>query len=228
MSQLPLFRDLPASQLAEITEGLQITTLGSGRRLMTEKQRGDSIYIILEGTVKICTGREQDEQVVLNLCGPGETLGEINAIDAQGHSATVVTLEPCVLWRMERGFLLHCIQSMPQLSQNLSHVLTRRLRLSTVRIHVLATGDTQCRVARLLIGLADQFVDSSRHDEMTTPHEMTIPLRLVQSDLASMAGATRQHVSQVMTRFKQKRLISVDERYRITIHSREALCQHCF
>jgi CRP/FNR family transcriptional regulator len=53
--------------------------------------------------------------------------------------------------------------------------------------------------------------------------ESLIPFRLTQSDLASLAGATRERVNRVITSYKRRRYISVDEQRRITIRNPEAL-----
>lgn len=49
-----------------------------------------------------------------------------------------------------------------------------------------------------------------------------IQIRLTQSDIASLVGATRERVNQVVTSFKQRGYM-IDRNYRITVHNPEAL-----
>ncbi len=51
--------------------------------------------------------------------------------------------------------------------------------------------------------------------------------RLTQSDLASLVGASRVRVNQVLVYYKQRKYISVDRSYRITVRNRAALAQRC-
>jgi CRP/FNR family transcriptional regulator len=56
---------------------------------------------------------------------------------------------------------------------------------------------------------------------------IVIPLRLTQTDLAEMVGATRVHVNRVLSNFKKNRYLSEDHRHHITVHDRAALAEYC-
>jgi CRP/FNR family cyclic AMP-dependent transcriptional regulator len=220
-----LFQGLSAVQLATIADEIQIQRFPAHDRVMAMQEVGDAVFIILEGAVKIYTGSPGQGYVTLSIQGAGETLGEINAADELGHSAHVVTLEPSVLLRLERHVLTSFVQTMPELAHNLICLLARRLRLSTVHIHVLATGDTKSRLARLLLGLASQYNHTFTSGHADEPFE--IPLRLKQADLADMIGTARPHLNKVWSALKRDGVISISTNQRITILNREALLRHC-
>jgi CRP/FNR family cyclic AMP-dependent transcriptional regulator len=50
-----------------------------------------------------------------------------------------------------------------------------------------------------------------------------IPLRITQSDLAALVGATRVRVNEVLVGFTRRRNIAVDRQHRITIRNRPEL-----
>jgi CRP-like cAMP-binding protein len=52
-----------------------------------------------------------------------------------------------------------------------------------------------------------------------------IPLRLTQSDLAELAGASRVRVNQIMGALRRRRLVQVDRAYHITVLDAAALEQ---
>ena len=56
---------------------------------------------------------------------------------------------------------------------------------------------------------------------------MRIPLRLTQSDLAEIVGASRERVNQVIVDFKHRGFISVDPDHRIRVHDRVELARYC-
>ena len=72
-------------------------------------------------------------------------------------------------------------------------------------------------MARQLLALSDV------HGEELPNGDLRIPLRLTQGDLAGLVGATRVRVNEVLVGFKRRHYLSVDARYRITIHDRDAL-----
>src|SRR5699024_7253516 len=108
-------------------------------------------------------------------------------------------------------------RSMPGLTFNLMRILSDRLRAANERIQALCALDVYGRVARQILAFAHQYGKSAPDGTVI------VPLRLTQSDIASLVGATRERVNQVISSFKQRGLISVDRNYRITLHDPAAL-----
>src|SRR5262249_10470243 len=77
--------------------------------------------------------------------------------------------------------------------------------------------DVEGRVAHQVLTFAELYGQANAHGEVL------IPIRLTQRDWAGLVGATRERVNQVMSAYKQRRYISVDQRHRITVHNHEAL-----
>jgi CRP/FNR family cyclic AMP-dependent transcriptional regulator len=159
--------------------------------------------------------------VILGIRGRGEIVGEMSLVDRQGRSASVVTLEDCTLLWLDRPSFETCLQTMPPLSTNLVRLLARRLRLANAQIQALAALDLYGRVARQLLSLAEEY------GEPSPSGGILIPLRLTQSDLAGLVGASRVRVNEVMVAYKRRKYLSVDASYRITVHNAAALARRC-
>jgi CRP-like cAMP-binding protein len=110
---------------------------------------------------------------------------------------------------------------MPAITYKLTEILCGRLRLGNEQIKALAGLGIQGRVARQLLAMAEQY------GRPTATGDTLIPIRLTQSDLAGLIGASRESVNHVMVTYKQEKYISVDRKFRITIHNMEALQQRC-
>ncbi len=54
-----------------------------------------------------------------------------------------------------------------------------------------------------------------------------IPIRLTQSDIADLVGASRKRVNQVIVTLKSQGVISVDPSGRITVLDRAGLARYC-
>jgi CRP/FNR family cyclic AMP-dependent transcriptional regulator len=106
---------------------------------------------------------------------------------------------------------------MKELSYNLVRLTARRLRLANEQIQALSTLDVRGRVARQIVAFAQQY------GEPIEPVGVRIPLRLTQTDVASLVGASRERVNQVIVDFKESGFISVDATHRISVHDQDAL-----
>lgn len=221
ISELALFRELTPEQLSWLSDHLHLQTFPAGSNIATVEQPGEIVYIIVGGTIKIYVDQMDGTEVILAILGSGDTVGELSLFDSAGRSANVVTMEKATLLWMDRATFWECLKTMPALTYELVHVVCNRLRLADEQIKALATLDIYGRVARQLLAIAE------RYGQTTDNGDTMIPIRLTQSDIAGLVGASRERVNQVMVAYKQDNYISVDHNYRITIHDQDALIQRC-
>ena len=222
LGHIPLFEELAEPDLSQINVLMHRKTFASGLNIITVAQPGDMVYILLEGTVKIYVDQLDGSEVILAFLGPGDTFGEMSMVDSAGRSANVVALEDCLCLLMDRGAFHQCLRSTKGLSYNLVKLMSRRLRLANEQIQALSTLDVRGRVARQLLAFAQQYGQGAEASQ-----GVTIPLRLTQTDVAALVGASRERVNQVIVDFKDSGFISVDPSHRFTVHDIEALVGRC-
>jgi CRP/FNR family cyclic AMP-dependent transcriptional regulator len=212
----PLFRDVSEEEIKRMAPQWHHKSVPNNTVLMSpEADSDDVVYLLTKGSVKIVSeGSGRD--VVLGLRGAGELLGEISLVDNRGRSATVVTIEASDLLWAAREDLVRDIHCTPQIMHNLARILSSRLRLATAQIRALAQMDVRGRLARQLLALADDCGHPLRHGTL-------IPLRVTQSDLADMVGASRVSVNQIFAIWKEKEILGDRKHYRIVILDRAAL-----
>jgi CRP/FNR family cyclic AMP-dependent transcriptional regulator len=95
-------------------------------------------------------------------------------------------------------------------------MLSRRLRLANSRLQANATLDVEGRVALQLLSLSQELGEATEHGTL-------IPIRLSQTDLAALVGASRVRVNQIVVDYKRRGIIDIDSRLRITLLDSEAL-----
>jgi len=220
LDEMPLFEGLSPEQMSHVQSLLRRKQVPAGALLMMAEEPGEVAYLILKGTVKIFTDQTDGTSVVLGLRGPGEIIGEMSLVDQHSRSASVVAQEECTLLWWDRASFEACLRTMPALSYNLLRMVARRLRLATAQIQALATLDLHGRVARQILALAEECGVSNQNGTIT------IPLRLTQSDLAEMVGASRVRVNEVMVDYKDGRYIAVDRHHHITVLDAAALTRY--
>ena len=220
LANVALFRDLSAEQMQELAPALHRKTFVTGAPLMSAEQAGEVVYFILSGTVKVFAEYENGSEVILSILGPNEVVGEMSALDQPVRSASVVTLESTkVLW-MDRAVFHRALLTMPRFAYNLACVLSARLRMADDQIRSLARLEVENRIARQLMSFAQRYGQPK-------PDGTHIPIRLTQSDIASLIGASREHINKVIVSYKERGYLSVDRNYHITIHNPQALAKRC-
>jgi CRP/FNR family cyclic AMP-dependent transcriptional regulator len=218
---MPLFQDLTEDQVARLDGLMRQRAFPAGANIISVEQPGEVVYVLLTGTVKIQVDQADGSNVILAILGPGDTVGELSMIDSLGRSANVVTLEQTTALWMERNTFRDCLMSIPTMALNVMRILSRRLRLANAQIQSLAALDVYGRVARQILAFATEY------GQPTPKGDTMIPLRLTQSDLADIVGATRVRVNQALVYYKESKSISVDQNFRITVHDAKALALRC-
>lgn len=218
LRRIALFRELELGDLAVLNGLMRRQEVPAGVRLMSGETPGDSAYVIRHGAVKVQVEQEDGREVIIAILGPGEIVGEMSMVDRELRSGSVVTLEACVLFWIDRDTFEQCLQRMPQLTLNLTEILSRRLRIANERIKALATLDVYGRIAHHLLVLADEYGEE-------TDRGVRIPIRLTQGDLASLVGASRVRANQALVLLKRRGAITTDQHHHITVHDRELLAR---
>jgi CRP/FNR family cyclic AMP-dependent transcriptional regulator len=217
LGTLELFRGLSTAELMRVNDLLGRTRFPAGAMILTASQPGEIAYVVLDGTLKVSVIESNGRELTLALLGPGEIVGELALADRSGRSADVTTLEPANLVWIDRGTFDQVRREIPLITENLLRLLARRLRLANAQLQAMATLDVHGRVARQLLALGDAL------GEEQPDGTVRIPLRITQSDLAALVGATRVRVNEVLVGFTRRRLLAVDGKHRITIRERDEL-----
>jgi CRP/FNR family cyclic AMP-dependent transcriptional regulator len=236
--EIPLFRGLPAERLKKLAEMLRKKTVPAGTNMITADQPGEVVYVLLEGTVKILIEQMDGREVILAFLGAGDTVGEMSLVDSSGRSANVMTMEKCTFLWMDRSTFQELLRNVPEFAQNLVRLLSSRLRMANEQIQSLSSLDVAGRLARQILAFAERYGepgdgeeagDGSRAAAAAEPPEKgtRISLRLTQTDLAELVGASRERVNQVMVDFRQKGYLSVDSGHHILVHDPQSLARFC-
>lgn len=221
LGRIDMFRNLHHADQRQLSQLLHRKTFPAGKTLMTVEQTGEVVYFILSGTVKIHAEQKDGADVIISILGPGEVIGEMSALDQTNRSASVVTLEETTLLWMDRDAFRHCLMAIPMLACNLACTLSARLRSANEQIQSLASLEVENRVARQILSFAE------RYGQRRPEGGIHVPIRLTQSDIASLVGASREHTNKVLVSYKERGYISVNRDHHITIHDSHSLARRC-
>jgi phosphoserine phosphatase RsbU/P len=126
--KIPLLSDLPRSELNNLASTLQVVTLQDGEVLFREDEKGESLFIILEGELQVLMGLGKPDEKVMAVLGPGEFIGEMSLlIPGRARTASIRSIGAARLWMMTREDFDALLQRQPKLADTMVRTLTRRL-----------------------------------------------------------------------------------------------------
>lgn len=174
--------------------------------IINEGDRGDSLFVILSGKVKVYVSDDDGREMVLDMYGPGDYVGEMS-LDGRPRSASVMTMEPTTCSVVTRDILREAISKNADIAMTLISTLIDRARIATDNVKNLALMDVYGRVARLLLSLAKEQPDG----------KLLVPERMTQQDIADRVGASRDMISRIFKDLTIGGYVSVVDR-QITIN----------
>ena len=133
LRSVPLFRAVPASDLAAIWDHLEEVRLPAGSILCRRGEPGDRFYAIKEGALQVRLGSRKTSVLVSRRL-PGDFVGELALLTGQPRSADVVVEEDAVLWALDRRDFQSLVSRSVPLLQALNQALAERLVRTTSQL----------------------------------------------------------------------------------------------
>jgi CRP/FNR family cyclic AMP-dependent transcriptional regulator len=157
-----------------------------GTLLIEEGSQGDSIYLILTGSLRAFGCDIRGREVTYGIYGPGEYVGEMS-LDGGARSASVITEQAARCVMLTRASLLEHIGEHPEFAFELLTKVIRRARAATLSTKQLALNDVYGRLKALL-------------ESITTEGGA---LMLTHQAMAQRLGCSREMVSKLIKDLEQ-------------------------
>ena len=133
LKQVPLFENLSLEQLDALLRTTEEQDYLDGELICREGERGDSLYLLLEGSVDVFQGYGTNGQQRINRLEAINYFGEMASLVDTPRAATVVAVGSCSLLTLEAAALKELILQMPEISFEIFRVLTARLKAAEDR-----------------------------------------------------------------------------------------------
>ena len=102
LGNIPIFQGLSETDYAEITPLLRHEKYSPHMHIIKEGTHGDSMCIIIKGSVKVTKSEGSGEEVLLETLYSGSYFGEFSLVDNMPRSANVISMEETELFRLEK------------------------------------------------------------------------------------------------------------------------------
>jgi len=141
--ETPMFRDLDAAELSEIVHIMQVQRLREGQTVFREGDRGDSWYVLYEGSAEVLKDAGIETRSIAQL-GPRACFGEMAILDGSARSATVRAASACTAFRFHKDAFDALLENdnlaAYKLVYQMARVLAPRQRETTSRLPDLLHG----------------------------------------------------------------------------------------
>ncbi|HAZ08276.1 MAG TPA: hypothetical protein DCZ01_07115 [Elusimicrobia bacterium] len=141
LRSLELFEHYPEERLSALAACLEPLRLEDGAPVFAEGSRGDGLYFVVAGRVRIAKRLAAGGEMDLASVGPGDCLGEMALLDDIPRSAGAYAKGRAELLRLKRDDLKRWLESDAQLAMKffagLVQVQSRRLRRTSDEVALL-------------------------------------------------------------------------------------------
>jgi small-conductance mechanosensitive channel/CRP-like cAMP-binding protein len=123
----PLFRVLSSEQQDQLIASSNRVRFGPGEAIVREGEAGDSLFLLMEGTVAVIKRGADGADVPVRELEAGEVFGEMTLFLDAPRSTTVRALRECHLLQVGRDCFSRLIASNPNLLEELAEQVQERL-----------------------------------------------------------------------------------------------------
>jgi CRP/FNR family cyclic AMP-dependent transcriptional regulator len=208
LKSVTLFADLEGAELERFSHVAVPRTFPAGTRVFHEGDNSDACYIVKEGSFRVTREHSDGRAITLATLGPGEIFGELAMLDGDQRSASAEALTDGELLALPAGDVRSLLARHPEIALKLVAGLVRRLRAANVRLSRQSFQTVPSRVAGILSQLSRDGQEDGPGEEVT--------LRMNQTDLAQLAGTSRESVSRFLAELERAGVVR-SGRGRVTV-----------
>lgn len=219
LRRVPLFSELSTPELEHVAQVAIPRDFPGDTRVFHEGDPGDACYIVRSGSCRVTREHPDGRAITLATLGSGSIFGELAMLDGEARSASVETTEDTELLALPATDMRALIREHPDMAEKLVVALTRRLREANERISRQSFQTVPSRVA----GVLNQLLAEDGLEEVREG----VTIRLRQSDLAQLAGTSRESVSRFLATLERAGVVRVG-RAKVTVLQPERLSAYIF
>ena len=221
LARVPAFAELAEDDLARVAALAILRGFDAHEVIFREGDDSDTCYIVQAGHARALREHADGRQITLATFGPGDIFGELAMFDDERRSATVQATDELATIAVSGADMRRLMGRHPEIAVKLVIALGRRLRAANERLARQSFQTVQSRVAAVL----SQLVDQARSEG--TGGDRDVSLTLTQTDLAQLAGSSRESASRFLAVLERAGVIS-QGRGRLTVHDPQALAGYVY
>ena len=159
LSRIPLFRRLTPEELEQLAQEVDQVKFDPDEIIFNEQDKGDALYVVEDGSVRIWVLDEDVEPVTLKELGAGEFFGELAVLDRGPRSTNATAIGETTLHRLSSDDFQAFLMKHPDVAIDVICEIGARMRQTNMLVSQRATRNINVEMEeRSTIGqrVADQ------------------------------------------------------------------------
>ena len=125
---LEMFKAFDEAALLEIASEAEWVQLSTGESLFRQGEYGDSMYVLLEGRLRVDVDKPDGTPDIIEELRAGTSVGEMALLTGQPRTATVTAIDDCELLRFARAGFNRLAESNPTAMQQFAAAILPRFQ----------------------------------------------------------------------------------------------------
>src|SRR5947208_8886764 len=134
LSRVPLFKRLEPHELEHLAEEVDQVNYKAGQTIFNEHDRGDALYILEEGNVRIWVYDEDVKEVTLAQLKPGDFFGELAVLDRGERSSSATAMTDIHLHRLSSDDFQKFLTDHPDAAIDVICEIAQRMRQTNLLV----------------------------------------------------------------------------------------------
>ena len=206
---VPIFSNLTYEEMMEVARITIDKTYEKGEMIYMSGDKGEKLYVIHTGKVKITRITSSGKEQVIRVLGPGEFMGELSLFSPIPLTDNSEALSKTVVCMIDGEKLKNLMMKHPGIAFKVMEELSKRLEKAEDLIENISLEGVEKRLASALVQMANE--------------KGSIMLEMSKRDFASHLGMSQETLSRRLTIFQDQGFIELIGHRKINLLDIEAL-----
>ncbi len=215
----PLFRELQEPELLAVVRGMRLHTYEAGDIVITEGEKGDSLFIVTSGSVRTFVRNPAGHNFEMGVLSEGSFFGELSSLSGRPRGSTIVAASHAELLELAKKTVDEIARTHPRVRETLESVYIQRAsspEAAAIRAVPVDPASRQRAIEvleayfgesrwdpRMRLRLADLLVKAGKQDD-------AVPLLVGLADDLDKAGFPDKAIA-ILKKIEKIRRRSVEE-----------------
>lgn len=206
---VPIFNSLTYEEMMEVAKITRENSFEKGEMIYMAGDKGEKLYVIHSGKVKITRFTDTGKEQVIRVLGPGEFMGELSLFSSLPLTDNGEALCNTVVCMIDGNKLKELMKRYPTIAFKVMEELSNRLNKVENLIENISLHGVGKRLAQGLISMSDE--------------KNEVILKMSKRDFASHLGMSQETLSRKLTAFQDMGIIKLKGHRRIILLDLKAL-----
>jgi len=193
LEQASFFQELSAASKNAIASICQIREFKKKSILFTEGTRGDAVFLLATGNIRLSRMAPGGHESVIKIIQPGEFFAEVILFERNHYPVTATATSSGTVLSIPRREI-HQLLSTSEFRNDFIAMLMKKQRYLTDRIYFL----TSCDLEERFVTFLDEHYGRKGHVQIT----------FAKKDIAAGIGSTPEALSRLILRLKKRKVLT--------------------